>query len=93
MKNVEFDADPTATADFSELETLDLAASDPISDSSVDFDQGARWALLRVAAWLESTRFVADDEVSQRAMDAAKSLIAEHAKLAAANHGSKKTAK
>ena len=92
MRDVDFDADPTATGDFSEFDTLDLAASKSARDASSDFAQGARWALLRVAAWLEKTRFVADDEVSQRAMDATKSLIAEHAKQAAASYRSKKIA-
>ena len=81
-----------ATGDFSEFETLDLAESNSARGANADFVRGARWALLRVAAWLEATRFEADDEESQRAMDATKSLIAEHAKQAAAKYRSKKTA-
>ena len=92
MRDIDLDADPTATGDFSEFDTLDLGASNSARDGSTDFVQGARWALLRVAAWLEKTRFVADDEVSQRAMDVTKSLIAEHARQAAANYRSKKIA-
>jgi len=78
--------DSMATRDFSEMETFELIESDPTSSSSPEFAKGVRWGLLKVAAWLESTRFVAGDEASQRAMDTAKSLIAEHARQAAANY-------
>ena len=80
------DDDAMATQDFSELDTFEFSESDSAGGSSPEFVRGVRWGLLKVAAWLEATRFVAGDEASQRAMDSAKSLIAEHARQAAANY-------
>jgi len=80
-----------ATRDFSELDTFELTDLDSSSSSSPEFARGVRWGLLKVAAWLESTRFVGEDEASQRAMDTAKSLIAEHARQAAGNFRSNKS--
>jgi len=81
-----------ATGDFSGMETIELLEADSAGSASPDFANGVKWGLLKVAAWLESTRFVADDEVSQRAMDSTKALIAEHARQAAAKYLSNKTA-
>ena len=50
-----------------------------------DFAQGARWALRRLAEWLEKTTIVGDDDATQRGIDQAKLLIAAQAKQAAAD--------
>lgn len=80
------ESDSMATGEFSELDTLELSEEESRSTSSPEFDKGVKWALLKVAAWLESTRFVGENEVSQRAMDSTKAIIAEHARQAAANY-------
>jgi hypothetical protein len=84
--------DSMATQDFSELDTFEFSESDSPGGSSPEFVRGVRWGLLKVAAWLEATRFVAGDDSSQRAMDTAKALIAEHARQAAANYRSSEAA-
>jgi len=72
----------SATADFTGSDTVSIQGEFGKPDS---FYQGATWSLKRLAAWLETTNFVANDEVAQRAVDATKLLIAEQAKQAAAN--------
>ena len=69
--------------------TADLASSDTLSikdelGKPEGFYQGAAWSLKRLAAWLETTEFVVNDEVSQQTVDNTKKLIAEQAKHAAA---------
>lgn len=54
------------------------------------FIQGATWSLKRLAAWLETTNIVADDEQAQRAVDETKMLIADQARQAVATLRSQK---
>ncbi len=70
----------TATADFAGLETVSIQ-DEPAKPEG--FFQGATWSLERLAAWLEATNFVVNDEVSQRTVDHTKKLIAEQARHAA----------
>ena len=76
--------------------TVDLAGTDTVSiqEDGVakpdGFYQGATWSLQRLAAWLETTNFVANDEASQQAVDNTKKLIADQAKQAAANFRAEK---
>ncbi|MCI0360713.1 MAG: hypothetical protein L0211_19730 [Planctomycetaceae bacterium] len=68
----------TATADFADSDTVSEELAKPEG-----FFQGATWSLQKLAAWLETTNIVADDELSQRTVDATKALIAEQARHAA----------
>jgi hypothetical protein len=76
------EANVSATADFTGSDTVSIQGELEKSDS---FYQGAAWSLKRLAAWLETTNFVANGEVAQRSVDATKALIAEQAKHAADN--------
>lgn len=75
------EANVSATVDFAGSDTVSI--QDELAKPE-GFFQGATWSLKRLAEWLETTNFVANDEVSQRAVDNTKMLIAEQAKLAAA---------
>lgn len=68
----------TATADFAATETVSIEPAKPEG-----FFQGATWSLQKLAKWLETTKFKADDAVSQQAVDNTKKLIAEQARHAA----------
>jgi hypothetical protein len=75
-------------ADSNPNDTIDMSASDSLwgDDEQMtrdDFALGARWALRRLAEWLEKTTIVGDDEATQRGIDQAKMLIAAQAKQAA----------
>ena len=74
------DANVSATADLSSSDTLSIQ-DEPGKPEG--FYQGATWSLDRLAAWLETTKFVVNDEVSQLTVDNTKKLIAEQAKHAA----------
>ena len=78
----DFDANVSATVDFDGSDTVSLHEENTKPDG---FYHGAVWSLKKLAAWLQTTNFVADDEASQRAVDNTKMLIAEQAKQAAAN--------
>jgi hypothetical protein len=77
----------SATADFADSDTVSIERE---FEKSEGFIQGATWSLQRLAAWLETTNIVADDEPAQRAVDATKALIAEQARHAADKFRSEK---
>jgi len=81
------EANVSATADFTGSDTVSIQEECGKPDG---FYQGATWSLKRLAAWLETTNFVANDEVSQQTVDATKALIAEQAKHAADKFRSEK---
>ena len=71
-------------------DTIDMSASDSLwgDDEQLtrdNFAQGARWALRRLAEWLEKSTIVGDDEATQRGIDQTRMLIAAQAKQAAAD--------
>ncbi len=74
------DAHITATAEFADSDTVSI---EPDVAKPKGFFQGATWSLQRLAAWLEATNIVADDEQNQRVVDSTKALIAEQARHAA----------
>ena len=74
------DAHITATAEFADSDTVSI---EPDVAKPEGFFQGATWSLKRLAAWLETTNIVADDEHMQRVVDTTKALIAEQARHAA----------
>ena len=76
------DATLSATVDF-----VDSVSDSRLADPAVrdGFIQGATWSLKRLAAWLETTNIVADDELAQRTVDETKMLIADQARQAAAS--------
>jgi hypothetical protein len=74
------EANVTATADFAGLDTVSVQEELARPEG---FYQGATWSLERLAAWLEATKLVVNDEVSQRTVDNTKKLIAEQARHAA----------
>jgi len=80
-------ANVSATAEFADSDTVSIP--DELAKPE-GFFQGATWSLQRLAAWLETTNIVADDDVAQRAVDATKALIAEQAKHAADKFRSEK---
>ena len=77
----------SATADFTGSDTVSIQGEFGKPDS---FYQGATWSLKRLAAWLETTNIVADDERAQRAVDETKMLIADQARQAVATLRSQK---
>ena len=76
----ECDSNISATADFADSDTVSIQRE--LADPECFF-QGATWSLQRLATWLEMTNIVADDEQTQRVVDATKALIAEQARHAA----------
>ena len=84
---VNSEANVSATADFADSDTVSIQGE--LAQPEV-FLQGATWSLQRLAAWLETTNIVADDELAQRAVDATKALIAEQARHAADKFRSEK---
>ena len=77
----------SATADFADSDTVSIQRGLAKPEG---FFQGATWSLQRLAAWLETTNIVADNERTQRAVDATKALIAEQARQAADKFRSEK---
>jgi hypothetical protein len=76
----DLDGNVTATADFANSDTVSIQGELAKPEG---FYQGATWSLQKLAAWLETTNIVANDELAQRTVDATKALIAEQAKHAA----------
>ena len=74
------DANISATVEFAGSETVSI--EDELAEPE-GFNPGAVWAFRKMAAWLEITSFVADNEAAQRAVDNTKKLIAEQARQAA----------
>jgi hypothetical protein len=81
MTNV--DANVSATVDLIES-VSDSKSSLGQHETLNDFLQGATWSIEKVAAWLETTNIIAHDELTQRAVDATKLLIADQARQSAA---------
>ena len=81
------DAHISATAEFADSDTVSIEGE---LGKPEGFFQGATWSLQKLAAWLETTNIVADDELTQRTVDATKALIAEQAKHAADKFRSEK---
>jgi len=79
----DLDANIAATVEFVES----VSDCDSLPDPGIrdGFIQGATWSLKRLAAWLETTNIVANDELAQRTVDETKMLIADQARQAAAN--------
>jgi|GEM_PF-4507578 hypothetical protein len=77
---IDSEAHVTATADFADSDTVSVEGELAKPEG---FFQGATWSLQKLASWLEKTNIVADDEPTQRAVDATKALIAEQARHAA----------
>ena len=81
-RRTERDGNVSATVDFAGSETVSIENQPARTEA---FDQGATWALKKLAAWLEATNLVASDELAQRDVDETKMLIADQARQAAAN--------
>lgn len=75
------ESDGFATVDFVNPEPV-LTPAD--QQTREEFLQGAAWSLRKLAAWLDATNIVSDDEASQRAVQQTKLLIAAQARQAAA---------
>jgi hypothetical protein len=86
--------DDTIRCETEASSTVDFVDPTPVMNSAdwlarQEFIQGATWSLKKLAAWLDVTNIVSDDEGAQRAVNETKSLIAAQARLAAAELNSK----